>query len=203
VVLHLPPLRDRREDVTAYLRTCRVDLGAGPRPLLDLLTPDARAMLDAHPWDGNFRELRGFVARVPLYASGPAVTREVCAEALGAGSLSRPAPPPAPSNPPPAPVAWDDVMTRAHRLLPQWLAAREEHGFAPRAQEPSFDFKVFVEEVVKPLSLARTLGVEHWDALPRRPDPSYQRLAERVGYSDGKSVQELLRIYLLLKRLPG
>ncbi|MFO0624830.1 MAG: sigma 54-interacting transcriptional regulator [Polyangiales bacterium] len=202
VVLELPPLRDRREDVAAYLRTCRVDLGAGPRPLLELLSPDARAMLDAHPWDGNFRELRGFVARVPLYASGPTVTREVCAEALRAGSLSRPAAAPsAPPPPPHAPAAWDDVMPRAQRLLPLWLAAREEHGFARRAHEPSFDFKVFVEEVIKPLSLARTLGVEHWDALPRRPDPSYQRLAERVGYSDGKSVQELLRIYLLLKRL--
>jgi len=94
-------------------------------------------------------------------------------------------------------------MPRALRVLPRWLEARAEHGFGASRGAPEFDFKVFVEEVVKPLSLARTLGVEHWDALPRRPDPSYQRLAERVGYSDGKSVQELLRIYLLLKPLLG
>lgn len=207
VVLELPPLRERRDDVTAFLRAQRVDLGAGPRPVLDLLTADARALLDGHPWEGNFRELRGFVARLPLYADGPQVTRRACEDALRAGSLSRPpAPAPAPSQPP-APLraadAWDDVMPRALRVLPRWLEARAEHGFGAPRGAPEFDFKVFVEEVVKPLSLARTLGVEHWDALPRRPDPSYQRLAERVGYSDGKSVQELLRIYLLLKPLLG
>jgi DNA-binding NtrC family response regulator len=205
VVLEIPPLRERRADVEAYLRAQRVDLGAGPRPVLGLLSADARALLDAHPWQGNFRELRGFVARLPLYADGPAVTRRACEDALHAGSLARPAAAPsAPPSGPPAAPAWDDVMTRAMQVFPRWLAVRAEHGFGPsRGPAPAFDFKVFVEEVIKPLSLARTLGVEHWDALPRRPDPSYQRMAERVGYSDGKSVQDLLRIYLLLKPLFG
>jgi len=204
VVLELPPLRERRADVDAYLGAQRVDLGAGPRPVLDLLSPDARALLDAHPWQGNFRELRGFVARLPLYADGPSVTRRACEDALHAGSLARPSAAPAPPSAPPAAPAWDDVMSRAMQVFPRWLAVRGEHGFGPaRAPAPAFDFKVFVEEVIKPLSLARTLGVEHWDALPRRPDPSYQRMAERVGYSDGKSVQDLLRIYLLLKPMLG
>ncbi len=207
VVLEIPPLRERRADVDAFLRAQRVDLGAGPRAVLDLLTADARSLLDAHPWSGNFRELRGFVARLPLYADGPTVSRRACEEALLAGSIERGSSPP-PSFRAPADVAavggaWDDVMSRATRVLPRWLEVRAEHGFggAARGAVPEFNFKVFVDEVLKPLSLARTLGVERWNALPRRPDPSYQRMAERVGYSDGKSVQDLLRIYLLLKPL--
>lgn len=208
VVLEIPPLRERRADVDAFLRAQRVDLGAGARPVLDLLGADARALLDAHPWSGNFRELRGFVARLPLYAEGPTVTRRACEEALLAGSIERASAPPPALMPPAAsavspPGAWDDVMPRALKALPRWLEVRAEHGFggAARAAAPEFNFKVFVDEVLKPLSLARTLGVEHWNSLPRRPDPSYQRMAERVGYSDGKSVQDLLRIYLLLKPL--
>jgi DNA-binding NtrC family response regulator len=207
VVLEIPPLRERRADVDAFLRAQRVDLGAGARAVLDVLSADARALLDAHPWSGNFRELRGFVARLPLYSDGPTVSRRACEEALRAGSIERGSSSP-PSLRAPADAAlvggaWDDVMSRATRALPRWLEARAEHGFggAARGAVPEFDFKVFIDEVLKPLSLARTLGVEHWSALPRRPEPSYQRMAERVGYSDGKSVQDLLRIYLLLKPL--
>ena len=63
------------------------------------------------------------------------------------------------------------------------------------------DLKVFLDEIVKPLCVARALDVERWDELPRRPVPSYQVLAERIGYGDGKSVQDQLRLYFELKRM--
>ena len=99
----------------------------------------------------------------------------------------------------PAPGAerWADVMQLALELLPRWLAVR------PQSRRParSFEFRVFVDEVFKPLCMARALGVEHWTELPTRPDPSYQVFAERLGYGDGKSIQENLRLYIELKRL--
>jgi DNA-binding NtrC family response regulator len=210
IVLVVPPLRERREDVVALLQRERVNLGFGTRPVYELLTPEARAFVEGWHWPGNFRELRGFVARLPLFAEGTAITRAHCEETLKAGSLTGAASAggsltPSIDVPGLGAGRWEDVMPRALEILPRWLAVRPQRSSgeatervrAPRA----FEFRVFVDEVFKPLCMARVLGVEAWDELPRRPDPSYQVLADRIGYGDGKSVQENLRLYLALKRL--
>jgi hypothetical protein len=88
-------------------------------------------------------------------------------------------------------------MSAARALLPRWLAAHPER----QREGCEIDLKVFLDEIVKPLCVARALGVERWDELPRRPVPSFQVLAERIGYGDGKSVQDQLRLYFELKRM--
>jgi DNA-binding NtrC family response regulator len=69
VVLTLPPLRARGDDVLAYAR--RMLATASP-PGADLpsLAPETEQALRAHSWPGNFRELQHVVARVALLASG-------------------------------------------------------------------------------------------------------------------------------------
>lgn len=64
VMVDLPPLRERPEDVLPLARHfleqfCRQ---AGRRPLD--ISPDARRRLQAHSWPGNVRELRNLMERV-------------------------------------------------------------------------------------------------------------------------------------------
>ena len=62
VPVHVPPLRERHEDILAlaryFLRRLTPEGQEPPR-----LTPDARAALLAHGWPGNVRELRNVIER--------------------------------------------------------------------------------------------------------------------------------------------
>ncbi|PYM24683.1 MAG: hypothetical protein DMD78_08250 [Candidatus Rokuibacteriota bacterium] len=79
VTLHVPPLRERGDDVVALARhllarAC-ADYELAPRTF----TAEALARLRAHRWPGNIRELGNVIERVALRAEGPSVT----ADALG------------------------------------------------------------------------------------------------------------------------
>ena len=66
IPIHLPPLRDRGEDVLLiaehFLRTLSQQYGMRPPPV----TPELRRALMAHPWPGNVRELRNALERALL-----------------------------------------------------------------------------------------------------------------------------------------
>ena len=74
VEVHLPPLRDRREDIPAlaehFLRQHRERY---QRPITGL-APEAFAALRAHSWPGNVRELDHVIERAVLMSSGPLVS---------------------------------------------------------------------------------------------------------------------------------
>lgn len=78
----LPPLRERRDDIStlamAVLRESASSLGK----LLAGFTDDAMAMLRQGQWEGNVRELRACVERACAIAIGPSVTRDDIAAAL-------------------------------------------------------------------------------------------------------------------------
>jgi anaerobic nitric oxide reductase transcription regulator len=67
--LHVPPLRDRRDDVPLlsghFLDLARARLGVGQLRL----TPPAREALRQHDWPGNVRELEHMLLRAALRAS--------------------------------------------------------------------------------------------------------------------------------------
>ncbi|MCA9675821.1 MAG: nitric oxide reductase transcriptional regulator NorR, partial [Myxococcales bacterium] len=67
--LHVPPLRERRDDVALlsgyFLDVARARLGLGQLRL----TPEARARLHEHDWPGNVRELEHTLLRGALRAS--------------------------------------------------------------------------------------------------------------------------------------
>jgi DNA-binding NtrC family response regulator len=69
ISLHVPPLRERREDIPAlvshFLSLFRERFN---RPALDL-SPEARARLDAYDWPGNVRELRNALERAAALAA--------------------------------------------------------------------------------------------------------------------------------------
>jgi DNA-binding NtrC family response regulator len=60
VVLRLPSLRDRREDILPLVRHFARDLGA-TETIESIFGADALARWERHPWPGNIRELRNAV----------------------------------------------------------------------------------------------------------------------------------------------
>jgi transcriptional regulator with GAF, ATPase, and Fis domain len=71
--VRLPPLRDRVEDVLPlachFLRHASRPLGRVPATISD----EARRALEAHPWEGNVRELRSVMERAALIGKGAQV----------------------------------------------------------------------------------------------------------------------------------
>jgi two-component system response regulator GlrR len=70
--IRLPPLRERREDLTLLVEHFLRAMGAVDRPEAALLRNDAcRAELARHAWPGNVRELRNYVERCLALAEPP------------------------------------------------------------------------------------------------------------------------------------
>jgi DNA-binding NtrC family response regulator len=76
VEVHLPPLRERREDIPSLAAFFARRLSARYGQTPPAFSPEAmRAMLE-HPWPGNVRELEHVVERALLLAQGPVVQVE-------------------------------------------------------------------------------------------------------------------------------
>jgi DNA-binding NtrC family response regulator len=69
--LNLPPLRDRKEDLSLL-----VDAFAG-HPLWDRLPPQVRDQFQNHTWPGNVRELRNAIERAKHMADIPELSSDV------------------------------------------------------------------------------------------------------------------------------
>jgi transcriptional regulator with PAS, ATPase and Fis domain len=88
--IHLPPLRERLDDI-AMLVDSFLQRGASGKHRL-LVDPEAMARLKAHDWPGNIRELRNVLDRARLFADDGIVRAEHLPESLGAnGPRSAPA----------------------------------------------------------------------------------------------------------------
>ena len=68
--VHLPPLRERGDDVLLLARHFLHRQAAGRGEAPSALSPEAEAALLAHAWPGNVRELRHEMQRVAVRASG-------------------------------------------------------------------------------------------------------------------------------------
>jgi two-component system, NtrC family, response regulator AtoC len=70
VTIHLPPLRERREDVAPLAQLFAARLGARfGSPLT--LSADALVWLEAQPWPGNVRELENAIERAAVLSGKP------------------------------------------------------------------------------------------------------------------------------------
>jgi DNA-binding NtrC family response regulator len=84
VLVHLPPLRDRGDDIAPLSHHFLAHYSARYRKGLADFDSKARAALLAHPWPGNVRELAHTIERAVLMAEGPRVTLDDLG--LGAGA---------------------------------------------------------------------------------------------------------------------
>jgi transcriptional regulator with PAS, ATPase and Fis domain len=85
VAIHLPPLRERREDIAAlcqfFLRKHSVEVG---RNIVGI-SEQAQKKLEAYDWPGNVRELANVIERTVVLGAGPTVTSEDLPGRIAAG----------------------------------------------------------------------------------------------------------------------
>jgi two-component system nitrogen regulation response regulator NtrX len=75
IPFHVPPLRDRREDIPLlarhFIHLLSAEHGRRPRAL----APEALAALSQLPWPGNVRELRNIIERLVIMTPGDTIER--------------------------------------------------------------------------------------------------------------------------------
>jgi len=108
--IHLPPLRDRRDDVApladAFLAEFGRSLGRPPAGI----SRDARRKLMEYHWPGNVRELRNLLERAAILADGGLITAEHFALS---GAPAQPAAAVAAPPAPPQPAAAEEESVPA------------------------------------------------------------------------------------------
>lgn len=128
ITLHLPPLRERTEDI-ALLAECFLD-GLSSRPRCAngralRLGPDVLAALERHDWPGNVRELENALERAAVLSSG-----DVIDVAALPGQVREPRRAPLISEKPPATPTLDLI----ERAYIRWVL-EAEGGNKARAAE--------------------------------------------------------------------
>ncbi len=119
VPIHVPPLRERREDVPELAARFLAEACArnGRRPMA--LTREAVATLQAHDYPGNVRELKNLVERIAILCDGPEVGAEAVAAILPGARRPR-------AERYREGVPLRDLLEEAEREIV--LAALERHG---------------------------------------------------------------------------
>src|SRR5215813_15468912 len=88
IELHIPPLRDRRDDIpyltAAFVREFATKLN---RPIKGI-TPAAERLLHQAPWPGNVRELRNVIERACILSDNRIVTEREIASAMSVATAN-------------------------------------------------------------------------------------------------------------------
>ena len=186
-VVEVPPLRERPDDVEAFLRLPRP---AGGLSVYDALTPAARQLLLGYAWPGNFRELRSFVDRMPTTSRPESLDTDSCNALLRAGASSQPTPPP------PAPRVPIPPSTDLAKLA--GIAAEAFRTDAGHEVSGWDDVKQYVESYLKPLIFAALSGV----ARGTGADADIASLAHLIDADRGTVRKHLARFLERFASLP-
>ena len=110
IPFHVPPLRERREDIPLLARHFMAALSAeyGRRP--KELAPEALELLAALPWPGNVRELRNIIERLVIMTPGDRIEARHLPPSLVERDRAAPAT---------APAAADGPARRSSRRSPR------------------------------------------------------------------------------------
>src|SRR5262245_35664829 len=71
VVIRLPPLRERVEDIPVLARSFLAELGSANGKAIEHISSGAMQLLMRYPWPGNVRDLRNAVEHAVIVAPGP------------------------------------------------------------------------------------------------------------------------------------
>ena len=82
VAIHLPPLRERKEDIPHLARHFIKRLSRAMECPPPELAPDALRRLMSHDWPGNVRELANFLQKILIFNQGGTVSAEEVAGAF-------------------------------------------------------------------------------------------------------------------------
>jgi two-component system, NtrC family, response regulator PilR len=80
ISIHLPPLRDRKDDVPLLVHHFLEKYGDENKKQDLELTPDALELLTEYDWPGNVRELENVIERAVVLAAGPKIGQDLIPE---------------------------------------------------------------------------------------------------------------------------
>jgi len=101
VSLHLPPLRERVDDIAELAHYFLFRLNRQLGTAVQTISPEALEVLSRHSWPGNVRELQSVLREALIVSTGPALLPEFLPLGLGSPSASEPERPLAVSAPQP------------------------------------------------------------------------------------------------------
>lgn len=199
-VVRVPPLRDRPEDVIAFLQAKTVR--AGTLPVFDTLSEEAKKRVLADPLPGNFRDLENFVERLPVVENVGQISQAQAEAALAEGRGQ-------------APVGIPKETTRVvesgriRRPKSQeklrsinelnWkemsvtavLAFLEDEGESVATWG---ELQTFVEKYLKPVFIAHAADLRDIDELTK--NVNFSALARKLNIADGATVKIQLSRYV-------
>ncbi len=204
-VVHVPPLRERPEDILAFLMS-RV-LPGGSLRVSEALTDDALELLLADSWPGNFRDLEHFIERLPLTNEPQSISRAVCEAALRQGrgtdrSSSQESLPPRERLAVRRPRTVE--TTRANGAL-NWrdIAVTAVDAFLEDNGDGALSWgqlHEYVEKYLKPVFVAQACDLSQIDELSKTLN--YSALARRLNVADGSTIKMHLGRYTDRFRAP-
>jgi two-component system response regulator HydG len=74
ITIHLPPLRERREDIPLLIHYFMAAAAEKYHKPVDGIDPDAQQVLMSHGWPGNVRQLKNAVDTMVVLTNGPKLT---------------------------------------------------------------------------------------------------------------------------------
>jgi DNA-binding NtrC family response regulator len=69
IPIHIPPLRERRDDIMPLARHFVVDANTRFHKSIKGFTPEAERLMTGYQWPGNVRELRNLIERLVILGS--------------------------------------------------------------------------------------------------------------------------------------
>ena len=135
VRIHLPPLRERPEDIRLLVNYFIKKIAQAQKQPPKSISPDALAALDRFHWPGNVRELENVIHRATVMAKGPAILPvDLPPEVTGATSATPtpspvllPTPPPSGAGTAPAVGAAEEDIAALAGIL--FRRARKDPQF--------------------------------------------------------------------------
>jgi transcriptional regulator with GAF, ATPase, and Fis domain len=153
VPIHLPPLRERPDDIEAlaelFLGRLARELG---RPVRTV-TPAGLARLSAHRWPGNVRELENLIERLLVLGSDEPIDAEELSNLL-------------PSNPPPSPVPNAADVTAVPGASSLW---DQERSLLMQALERTAHNQTRAAQLLKITREQLRTRMKRYGLLPSKP----------------------------------
>ncbi|MFQ5661458.1 MAG: sigma-54-dependent transcriptional regulator [Gammaproteobacteria bacterium] len=82
LTIHLPPLRERREDIVDLIQAMLTRINRDIRRKIDRLSEDVMESLQAYDWPGNVRELENVLMKAAVLSTSNIITREHIPDAI-------------------------------------------------------------------------------------------------------------------------
>src|SRR5262249_46374204 len=132
VPLHIPPLRERREDIPLLVEHIVRKFNERLKKQVVGVEPDALDRLVAYAWPGNIRELENVLERTLLFCDGPRIRVRDLPPEIGLGPASSLSATPIPPNsalasqsvPPVGPASLKDIVRAETERVERELIVR-------------------------------------------------------------------------------